>query len=130
MPNLTPIGDEQAKAIAEALKTLQGLGGFLRQTFGTVPEDLVGILGGDLLAARRIENLGRIMEKSQERLRARGVEAKEPASLSITLPIIVAAANESRDDLQDLWARLLAASDRPMLNLTSFGREFLRAVSD
>jgi hypothetical protein len=68
MPNLTPIGDEQAKAIAEALKTLQGLGGFLRQTFGTVPEDLVGILGGDLLAARRIENLGRIMEKSQAKL--------------------------------------------------------------
>jgi hypothetical protein len=51
--------------------------------------------------------------KSQERLRARGVEAKEPASLSITLPIIVAAANESRDDLQDLWARLLAASVDP-----------------
>jgi hypothetical protein len=34
---LIPIGDEQAKAILEALKTLQEFGGFLRETFGTVP---------------------------------------------------------------------------------------------
>jgi hypothetical protein len=44
-----PISDEQAKAIQEALKTLQGLGGFLRETFGTVPEDIVALLGGNWL---------------------------------------------------------------------------------
>jgi hypothetical protein len=47
--SLIPISDEQARAIQEALKTLQGFGGFLRETFGTVPEDLVGVLGGDWL---------------------------------------------------------------------------------
>jgi len=45
--SLIPISDDQAKAIQEALKTLQGFGGFLRETFGTVPQDLVGLLGGD-----------------------------------------------------------------------------------
>jgi hypothetical protein len=32
--SLVPISDEQAKAIQEALKTLQGLGGFLKDTPG------------------------------------------------------------------------------------------------
>jgi hypothetical protein len=33
---IVPITDEQAKAIQEALKALQGLGGFVKETFGTV----------------------------------------------------------------------------------------------
>lgn len=37
----------------------------------------------------------------------------EPASLSIGLPILKAAADESREELQDLWARLLAAAADP-----------------
>jgi hypothetical protein len=110
---LIPISDEQAKAIQEALKFLQGLGGFLKETFGTVPQDVVGLLAGDWLKVRRAENLARILVKTQERLRARRVEAPEPASLSVGLPILIAAADESRDELQDLWARLLAATADP-----------------
>ena len=99
--SLIPISDEQAKAIQEALKTLRGFGGFLENTFGTVPQDLVGLLGGDWLKVRRAENLARILDKTKERLRARRVETSEAASLSITLPILIAAADESRDELQD-----------------------------
>lgn len=47
--SLIPISDEQAKLGQEALKTLQGLGGFLKETFGTLPQDIVGLLGGDYL---------------------------------------------------------------------------------
>jgi hypothetical protein len=50
--SLVPISDEQAKAIQEALKTLQRTGGFLKETLGTVPQDLVGYLGGDWLRVR------------------------------------------------------------------------------
>jgi hypothetical protein len=46
-------------------------------------------------------------------LEARKVETPEPASLSIGLPILIAAADESRDELQDIWARLLAAAADP-----------------
>ncbi len=45
--SIIPISDEQAKAIQEAIKALQGVGGFLKQILGTVPEDLVGYFGGD-----------------------------------------------------------------------------------
>jgi hypothetical protein len=65
MTDLIPISDEQAKAIQEALKTLRGLGGFLRETFGTIPEDLVGLLGGDRLKVLRAENLARILDKAR-----------------------------------------------------------------
>jgi len=110
--SLIPISDEQAKAIQEALKTLQGLGGFLEKTFGTVPQDIVALLGGNWLKVRRAENLFRILEKSRERLKARHVEP-DPPSLSISLPIFEAAADESRDELQDIWSRLLAAAADP-----------------
>jgi hypothetical protein len=125
--SIIPISDEQAKAIQEALKTLQGLGGYLKQTFGTVPEDIVGLLGGDWLRARRVENLVRTIEKMRERLKTRGVEPTEPPSLSLLLPILVAAAEKSRDELQDIWARLLAAAADPSRG-KSFRIAFIEAV--
>src|ERR1700686_765834 len=97
--SLIPISDEQAKAAQAALKVLRGLGGYLKQTLGTVPEDVVGLLGGDWLKVKRAENIVRIVEKARERLRARGVESTEPPSISVVLPLLVAAADESRDEL-------------------------------
>lgn len=111
--SLISMSDEQAKAVQEAIKALRGLGGFLEKTFGTLPQDVVGVLGGDWLKVRRAENIARMVQKAKERLEARRVETPEPASLSLTLPILVAAADESRDELQDLWARLLAAAADP-----------------
>jgi Abortive infection alpha len=73
----------------------------------------VGLLGGDWLKARRLENFARIAGKAQERLKARHVDAPEPPKLSILLPLIVAAADEEDDELQDMWARLLAAAADP-----------------
>jgi hypothetical protein len=110
--NLIPISDAQAKAITEALKTLQGVGGFLKEMFGAVPEDVVGLLGGDWLKVRRAENLYRTINKAHERLKKEGIKP-EAASLSIGLPILAAAADESRDELQELWASLLAAAADP-----------------
>jgi hypothetical protein len=110
--SLIPISDEQAKLGRKALEVLQGLGGFLREMFGTVPEDLVGYFGGDLLKLRRAENFARIVQEARERLEARG-SYSEPPSISILLPIVVASADESRDELVDIWARLLAAAADP-----------------
>jgi hypothetical protein len=59
-------------------------------------------------------------------LKARGVEP-EPPSLSIVLPILVAAADESRDELQDIWARLLAAAADPA-RAKSFRATFIDAA--
>jgi hypothetical protein len=111
--SLLPITDEQAKAIHEALKTLQGLGGFLKDTLGTVPSDIVGLLGGDYLKVRRAENLSKMFEKAKKRLEQSGIEKAAPPSLSLLLPIVAAAADEDRDELQDIWAGLLATAADP-----------------
>jgi hypothetical protein len=110
--SLIPLGDEQAKLLREAIKALQDVGGFLRQMFGTVPEDIVGYLGGDWLKVRRAQNLARIVQKARERLEARNVDPARP-SISIALPLLIAAADEDRDELQEIWARLLAAAADP-----------------
>ena len=112
--NLIPIGEEQAKALQEALKTLRGFGGFIDKVLGSVPEDVVGLLGGDWLRVRRAENMARMMHKAKERLEARDVKDPQPANLKVALPILHAAADESREKLQVLWARLLANAMGPI----------------
>ena len=124
--SLVPISDEQAKALQEALKTLQGVGKFLRETFGTMPEDVVGLLGGDWLRVRRAENLARIVSKAKERLEARGAHPERPR-LSILLPLLAAAADEEDDELQDVWASLLAAAADPE-RAKSFRVDFIDTV--
>ncbi len=68
-----------------------------------------------------------MLDKARERLRARRVEVPEPASLSIVLPIFVAAADESREELVDIWARLLAAAADPA-RAKSFRLAFIETV--
>ena len=48
-----------------------------------------------------------------------GATATEQPSISIALPLLIAAADESRDELQEIWARLLAAVNQIRLWLTS-----------
>jgi hypothetical protein len=124
--NLVPFSDEQAKAVQEALKTLQGVGGFLKEMFGTAPEDVVALLGGDWLKVRRAENLLRTIQRAHERLKKDGIKP-EAASLSIGLPILIAAADESREEIQDLWARLLAAAADPARS-KSFRNAFIEVI--
>lgn len=124
MNDIAPITDAQAKAIEEALKTLQGVGGFLRETLGTVPSDIVGLLGGDYLKVRRAENLARIIEKARKRLEQGGTKDTEPPPLSLALPIFEAAADEDRDELQEIWAGLLAATADPK-RARSFRNKFI-----
>jgi hypothetical protein len=124
--SLIPISDEQAKLGQEALKTLQGLGGFLKETFGTLPQDIVGLLGGDYLRVRRAENLFRTIEKAKKRLED-GDVGQPDAPPSLAIPIMIAAADESRDELQDIWAALLAAAADPDKN-KSFRLKFIEVA--
>jgi Abortive infection alpha len=118
--NLVPISDEQAKALQEAFKlggqgleTARAVGGFLSKVLGTAPEDLIGLLFGDALHAKRIENLARLAVKTQKVLQDLGVQSTEQVPLSVAVPLLGAAADESRDELVDLWARLLATAMDP-----------------
>jgi hypothetical protein len=124
--NLIPISDEQAKLGQEIVKAFHGLGAFLAQALGSTPEDLIGYLGGDWLRFRRAENIARLLSEARERLAARGIEQPKPASLSVALPILRSGADEDREVLVDLWARLLANAMDP--SLSNVRQQFISAV--
>lgn len=111
--SIIPISDEQAKLGQEIIKAFSSLGSFFKDALGSVPSDLVGYMGGDWLRMRRAENIAKMMNLTREKLETRGVKFTEPASLTVALPILRGSADESREELQDLWARLMAAALDP-----------------
>ncbi len=79
--------------------------------------------GGDYIEYRRLSNLAALKVKYHKRLADLGVTKTMPPRLTLALPIFQAAADESNSELQELWARLLAAAmdpDRAKLVRQSF----------
>ena len=120
MGDLIPISDEQAKAVQEGFKlagqtleTARDFGGYLAKILGTLPEDLVGLLGADWVRMKRVENITDMAVEAFARLEARGVKEPQPVPLSVALPLLKEAADENREELVDLWARLMAAAMDP-----------------
>ena len=126
--SLIPLSDEQAKLGQEIIKAFSGLGSFFKEALGSVPSDLIGYLGGDWLRLRRAKNIAEMMNRTRERLDTWGVKDPEPASLTLALPILRGAADESRGELQDLWARLMAATLDPA-RAGSVRQGFAEAIS-
>ncbi len=126
--SMIPISDEQANLGQEIIKALGGVAVFVKEALGSTPQDLIGYLGGDWLRVRRAENIAKIMTRSKEKLEARGVKDHAPASLTVALPILRGAANESREALQDLWAGLLAAAIDPSRS-NGVRQSFAEAIS-
>ena len=110
----------------EVIKAFRGLGAFLDKALGSTPEDLIGYFGGDRLRVRRAENMARMLADAKDRLADRGVEQTEPATLTVALPILQAAADEDRDEIVDLWARLLANAMDP--SLRNVRQRFIEAI--
>jgi hypothetical protein len=127
--SLIPISDEQAKLGQEIIKALRGLGSFVEKALGSTPEDLIGYLGGDWLHIRRAVNIAGMLHKARERLVALGMNETTPAPLSLALPILQGAADEDREALVDLWARLLASAMAPATR-NSVRRAFIAAVKE
>jgi abortive infection alpha-like protein len=124
--DLIPISDEQAKLGQEGIKLLRGLGAFFEKALGSTPEDLIGYLGGDRLRVRRAENMARMLYEAKAHLEALCVEETVPATLNVALPILEAAADEDRDEIVDLWARLYANAMNPKLRNVRYS--FIEAV--
>jgi Abortive infection alpha len=110
---MPPITDEQAKLGQELVKAARDSGSYLADIFGDLPKNLLGLLVGDRVKARRIEKAAVLWKKCQERLRDLGVAEPEPPSLKFALPILAAGVDEENEGLQDLWARLLATAMDP-----------------
>lgn len=119
-PNLLGVSDAQA----EAVKALAGLGTtaitevgqlarYMGRVLGTAPEDAVGLVLGDPLHFVRTtiaRSLDGLVSKIFER---RGVKETQPVSPSLAIPLLRAAYDEGRPELQKLWSELIAAAMDP-----------------
>jgi hypothetical protein len=119
--SLVPIlvTDEQAKAV----QALAGLGTtvveeggqlarYVGRVLGTAPEDTVGLFIGDPLRFVRTAAALKYDEWITRLHRNRDV-TPEPVSPSLAIPLLRAAYDESRPELQELWAQLIAAAMDP-----------------
>ena len=110
------VGDGVGKVAelgSNALATGRAFGGWLKDTFGTIPEDVLGVAGGDWLHHQRRRNLMALEANTEaERRRRNAGPANEP-SASVVMPLLLGAADEGRPELQALWASLLASAMEP-----------------
>jgi hypothetical protein len=98
---------EVAKFGTKALEVVSGVGRYAAEVFGTMPHDAVGLFG-DKLRHRRLRNAAKLAEET--RVLLEGIDAarlSEP-SPSVIVPLLMWAADEERNELQSLWAKLLA----------------------
>ncbi len=111
--------DEEAKAVQEAAKTgskalelLEKAGPFIVKVLGAPGESAVNILARRL-AYYELVDFFRVVDKTKKLLSEWGITDARRVPLKLALPLLEAAALESDDDLQDMWARLLATAMDP-----------------
>ena len=131
---LIPITDEQAKAAQEIAKaTGQGIEAatvfveYWASVVGTAPRDLFALLLGDRLRHARLRNLHKLQVDTEKILKRRGVKAAQKVSEDIIVPLLEAARTQDRAELQELWARLLAAAMDPARS-ARFRMEFIETI--
>jgi hypothetical protein len=117
--NLIGVTDEQAKAAGAlsefgktAITEVGALARYFGRILGTVPEYIVGFVIGDPLhfvrtaiAKKYDDSLNEIFERRKSK--------PEPVSPSVAIPLLRAAYDESRPELQELWAQLIATAMDP-----------------
>ncbi len=114
------VTDEQAKAIqsvatfgttvvTESSKLVQYMG----RVLGTVPQDAVGLVIGDPLGFVRTAIASQYDILLTKILARRNVTHTQPVSPSVAIPLLRAAYDEGRPELQVLWASLIASAMDP-----------------
>lgn len=125
-PATAKAAEATAKAADKALTIVHDTGGYLREVVGDLPKNAVGLLGADWLGQKRIRNLDAMMRRTEAILRERDARPVDQLSPNIATELLSGAQEESRDELIELWARLLANALDPKLN--SVRRSFIAAV--
>lgn len=109
---------EVAKATRVGLEATTKLGGFVARVINEPLEQVTGILS-DRLRFMRWERQLRLRDRMIENIRERGLEGQfnngelNTVPPKLALPIIENASLEEDDELQDLWANLLASALDP-----------------
>lgn len=120
--------EETAKTAGKGLDIVHDTGGYLRQVFGDVPTDLVGVVGGAWLHEFHMRLRDKLQRRTEQILRDRNVQEVIELSPNVAAALISGAQEEAREELAELWARLLANAMDP--NLNDVRRSFIDAVKN
>ena len=96
---------ESAKAVGKALDLIKDASGPIA--------DAYGLIIGDHIHAARDRRLDQITRKTKKILKDRKLSETAEVAEQIAIPLLEAAQGEPRDEMQDLWARLLANAMDP-----------------
>jgi hypothetical protein len=110
------MGGELIATAGEVAKLVREFGDTrVGQAITGVVVDAVGLLVGDWMGNVRVNHLAELSRRTHEILKGRGVEPLPAEGMSPVLlkPIVQAAADEGRPELQELWAKLMAAAMDP-----------------
>ncbi|MGZ5012252.1 MAG: Abi-alpha family protein [Methylobacter sp.] len=99
---------EIAKAASQGINALEKTGGYLSKYIDGPLEQAIGIVE-DRLKYYRWERKSRLFDRANEFLKNRGMTSPTaPVPLKIALPILEAGSIEDDDDIQDIYAQILA----------------------
>jgi abortive infection alpha-like protein len=101
--------EETAKAANNAVDLVREGG----RAIGPAIGNIYGLLIGDKVVAARTRRLDEITRKTKKILQDRDVQEKKELPEDIAIPLLEAAQGEPREELQELWARLLANAMDP-----------------
>ncbi len=83
------------------------------KTLGGVVRNLIGYHWGDALAHKRVRNWVKLCQETEAIFQRRGTESPEDLSPNLAAPLLEACMDESREEMQKLWAGLLATARDP-----------------
>ncbi len=118
--NLSRSADDLSKTVRDfgafgttVVEAGHRLAGYVGRVLGTTPEDAAGLVFGDPLRFVRTEIASQYDDLLTSLLGERGVDDPQPVAPALAIPLLRAAYDENRPELQEFWARLLAAAVDP-----------------
>jgi Abortive infection alpha len=115
-------------AIEETAKTAGKALDLVRDGAGPIA-DFYGLIIGDQIHAARHRRLDAITRKTRQILKARHLSETAEVAEQIAIPLLEAAKFEPRDEMQDLWAQLLANAMDPSRR-DDVRPEFIRTLKE
>jgi Abortive infection alpha len=115
-------------AIEETAKTAGKALDLVRDGAGPIA-DVYGLIIGDHIHAARNRRLDAIARKTRQILKGRDLSESSEVAEQIAIPLLEAAQGEPREEMQDLWARLLANAMDPARR-DDVRPEFIRTLKE